>query len=87
MDYKNYLLIAVMALIILFCLQLYKKSGKFFRSLFLSAVSGTGGLFAVNLLSTVTSVSIPVTPVTAVFSCFSGLSGVISLVVWQVIFS
>lgn len=87
MNYTNLITAAVLAAIVILCIRLFRKSGKFFRSLFLSAASGIGGIIAVNLISTLTAVSVPLTPVTALFSASTGLSGVISLVLWQVIFS
>ena len=87
MNYTDLLLIASGICLAAVCLFLFRKSGRFFSSLFLSAVSGLGGIFAVNLLSGLTSVSIPVNPLSLVFSGMTGLSGVISLVVWQIIFT
>lgn len=87
MNYTDFIVIAVIVLVAVISLRLFKKSGSFFRALFLSAASGIGGILAVNLLAPFTQVLIPVTPVTVFFSSFTGLSGVISLVLWQVIFS
>lgn len=56
------------------------KSGHFIRYLFLSAVSGIGALFAVNLLTSVTGVSIALNYITLGVSAVFGISGVIALV-------
>ena len=55
------------------------KSGHFFKSILLSALSGTGALFAVNLLSDITGVSIPINYITLTGSGFFGIPGVIAL--------
>ncbi len=55
------------------------KSGHFIRYLLLSAISGIGSLFAVNLLSSVTGVSIALNYITISVSSFFGISGVIGL--------
>lgn len=70
-------------LIISFFLILRKmiKSGHFFRCLFLSAVSGIGGLFFVNIISPFTGVSLGANPFTLAFSALTGLSGTISLLI------
>ena len=54
------------------------KSGHFVRYLFLSAVSGIGSLFAVNILSAISGVSIAVNYLTLSVSAFLGSSGVIA---------
>ena len=56
------------------------KSGHFVRYLFLSAVSGIGALFAVNLLTSLTGVSIALNYITLGVSAIFGISGVIALV-------
>ncbi len=65
------------ALAVIFCLL---KSGHFIRYLFLSAVSGIGALFAVNLLTSLTGVSIALNYITLGVSAIFGISGVIALV-------
>ena len=55
------------------------KSGHFLRYLLLSAISGIGSLFAVNLLSSVTGVSIALNYITLGVSSIFGISGVIGL--------
>ena len=56
------------------------KSGHFIRYLMLSAISGIGALFAVNLLTSVTGVSIALNYITLAVSSLFGISGVIALV-------
>jgi hypothetical protein len=55
------------------------KSGHFIRYLILSSISGIGSLFAVNLLSSVTGVSIALNYITLSVSSVFGISGVIGL--------
>ena len=55
------------------------KSGHFIRYFLLSAISGIGSLFAVNLLSAVTGVSIALNYITLCISSVFGISGVIGL--------
>ena len=56
------------------------KSGHFLRYLILSAISGIGALFAVNLLTSITEVSIALNYITLAVSSLFGISGVIALV-------
>lgn len=55
------------------------KSGHFFGYIILTALSGIGSLFAVNLLSSVTGVSIALNYITLSVSSFFGIPGVIGL--------
>lgn len=57
------------------------KSKHFFKSVFLSAFSGLGGLFAVHVLSWFTPLSLPVNLFTALVSAVGGIPGVIGLLV------
>ena len=56
------------------------KSRHFIRYLLLSAISGIGALFAVNLLTSITGVSIALNYITLAVSGIFGISGVIALV-------
>ncbi len=60
------------------------KSKHFFKSVFLSAFSGLGSLFAVHVLSWFTSLSLPVNLFTAIVSAVGGIPGVIALLVTSV---
>ena len=57
------------------------KSGHLVRYLVLSAISGLGALFAVNLLADLTGVSIALNYITLAVSALFGISGVIALVI------
>lgn len=61
------------------------KSERFFRSLFLSAVSGIGSLFAVNIVSAVTGVSLAVNLATLLISGIGGVPGTVFLLLSDVI--
>lgn len=76
------LLMAVSALIItLVCF----KTKHFFKNFFLSAISGIGSIFAVNLLTAYTGVSIAVNYITLLIGGFFGISGVIAVIVSQIL--
>ena len=57
------------------------KSGHLVRYLVLSAISGIGALFAVNLLADLTDISIALNYITLAVSALFGISGVIALVI------
>lgn len=67
----------VLSFIIILTVSL--KSKHFFKSVFLSAFSGAGSLFAVYVLSLFTPVSLPVNIFTLTVSAVSGIPGVIGL--------
>ena len=71
-------LLIVSGIIILFSML---KSKRFFRSLLFSAACGICTLFAVNMLSAVTGVSIGFNPVTAGICAVGGTPAVILLLV------
>lgn len=75
------ILIGAAGFISLLCLIKMIRCGHFFKALFTSAISGLGSLFAVNLLSGVTGVSIAVNWFTTAFCVFSGVCGSITLLV------
>ncbi len=71
--------IAVFAVSFIIILTASLKSKHFFKSVFLTAFSGVGGLFAVRLLSELTQLTLPVNAFTLAVSALSGLPGVIGL--------
>ena len=80
----NYILTVILAAAFLLTLIVSFKSKHFFSSVFLTAVSGTGGLIAVNMLSSLTGVSVALNYITLSISAFLGLPGVISLEISQI---
>ena len=73
-------LILVLALVSVVVMLTLIKSGHFIRYLTLSAISGIGALFAVNLLTSITGISIALNYITLCISALFGISGVIALV-------
>ncbi len=61
------------------------KSGRFFRSIFLSVFHGLSALFAVNFIGGFTGLHLSVNLFSLLVSCVSGLPGVIFLVVTDLI--
>ncbi len=79
------ILIGVGGVICVVCLVAMIKSGHFFKSFFVSLLSGVGSLFAVNLLSDMTGVGIAVNWYTTVFCALSGMCGSITLVIADIL--
>ncbi len=69
------------AIILIACL----KSRHFVKYIFLSALSGLAAFFAVQLLGTVTEISVPATPETLIISCIGGVPGVILILIADVL--
>lgn len=59
--------------------SLFAKSHHFFRCLFLSSLSGIGSLFAVNILSQMTGISLGINAVTLSVSALGGIPSVIAM--------
>ncbi len=78
------ILIGAVGVVCLICLIKMIRSGHFFKAILTSALSGLGSLFAVNLLSSVTGVSIAVNWFTMIFCAFSGICGSICLLVTNI---
>ena len=62
------------------------KSGKFFKTLLVSTLSGTAVMIAVDLLSAFTGVSLPLNPYTAVGGALFGVPGVLGLLTLRLFF-
>ena len=78
------LLASALVLSLIIILTVSFKSKHFFKSVFLSAFSGLGGLFAVHVISWFTPLSLPVNLFTASVSAVGGIPGVIALLVTAV---
>lgn len=76
---KLFILALIVSLIIILTASL--KSKHFLKSVFLSAFSGLGGLFAVYVLSLFTYLSLPVNLFTVAVSAVGGIPGVVALLV------
>lgn len=68
------LILGVVAIILFVCVI---KSGHWFKSIMLTALSGFAALLAVNLLGMVSDVVIPINAYTLVTSCVLGIPGTI----------
>lgn len=75
------LLFAALILSLIIILTVSYKSKCFFKSVFLTAFSGLGGLFAVHVISWFTPLSLPVNLFTVCVSSVGGLPGVIALLI------
>ncbi|MBQ6874560.1 MAG: pro-sigmaK processing inhibitor BofA family protein [Clostridia bacterium] len=75
----------VMGLAAIISLAVMLSSGHFFKSFFVSALSGIGSLFAVNLLSFLTGVSISVNTFSLLVCTLLGSCGSISLLFLNII--
>ncbi len=71
--------IASFALSVIIILTVSVKSKHFFKSVLLTASSGVGGLFALQLLSGFTELTLPVNGFTLAVSSLSGIPGLIGL--------
>lgn len=78
------LLASALVISVIIILTVSFKSKHFFKSAFLSAFSGLGGLFAVHIISWFTPLSLPVNLFTACVSAVGGIPGVIALLVTAV---
>lgn len=79
------ILIAVGGFVCLLCLIKMIFSGHFFKSFAVSALSGLGSLFAVNLLTGITGVGVAINWFTIVFCSLSGICGSIFLLIADII--
>lgn len=69
----------VSCLVAIVCLGVSYKSGHFIKSVLLTAFSGIGALFAVNIISYISGVSIALNYITLSVSGILGIPGVIML--------
>ena len=81
MQYKSTMVIVMLAAFSLITLLVMIKSKHFFKALILSAAQGIAALFAVNLLSAATGVSLAVNPITLALSAVGSLPAVIAMLV------
>ncbi|MGN0463173.1 MAG: pro-sigmaK processing inhibitor BofA family protein [Acutalibacteraceae bacterium] len=84
MPFGAKLIITAAGLVSLICLIKMLQSGHFFKALSTSVLSGLGSLFAVNLLSGITGVSVAVNWFTMIFCAFSGICGSICLLIGNI---
>lgn len=85
MDWGAKVTLAFFAFASFLCLIKMIKSKHFFKAIFISALSGIGCIFAVNLLSDFTGVNLAVNWFTLSFSALLGPCGSIGLVLLQLL--
>lgn len=76
-------ILGLVAIILFVCVI---KSGHWFKSIILTALSGFAALLAVNLLGMVSNVVIPINAYTIVTSCVLGIPGTILTLVLMATF-
>lgn len=81
MNFKSTAVIIMLAVFSLITIIVMFKSKHFFKAFVLSALQGVAALFAVNLLSAATGVSLAVNGVTLALSAIGGTAGVIGMLV------
>lgn len=81
MQLKSTSVIIMLAVFSLITLAVMIKSKHFFKALVLSAAQGVAALFAVNLLSAATGVSLAVNGVTLALSAIGSLPAVVAMLV------
>lgn len=79
MQPKSTIIIVLLAVSGIIILAAMLKSKHFFKAFFFSAAQGLAALFAVNLLSAATGVSLAVNAVTLAISALGGTAGVAAL--------
>ena len=79
------LIIGALAVCALTVLIYMKKSGRFIKSLFVSAIQGFAALLAVNAAGTMTGVTLPLNAITLGSSAVFGTPGVIMNLIAQII--
>lgn len=81
MEFKSIGVIIMLVVFSIITVLVMSKSKNFFKALVFSALQGIAALFAVNLLSAATGVSLAVNGVTLALSAIGGTAGVIGLLV------
>jgi len=87
MSIGSYIFFSFFIICAVIILAVSVKSGKPLSCIFLSAFSGIGSLFAVNIASAVTAVILPVNLFTLLISGIGGIPGVIFLLLGDIILS
>ncbi len=79
MTFHRILFVSAFILSLIIILTISFKSKHFFKSVLLTALSGAGSLFALQLLSCLTHITLPVNVFTVAVSTLSGIPGVVAL--------
>ncbi|MBQ1243306.1 MAG: pro-sigmaK processing inhibitor BofA family protein [Clostridia bacterium] len=87
MSIGSYIIFAFLILSGIIILAVTLRNEKPFKNIFLSLFSGIGSLFAVNIASAITAVSLPVNTLTLSVSAVGGIPGVVLLLISDVLLS
>lgn len=87
MSIGSYIIFAFLILSGIIILAVILRNEKPFKNIFLSLFSGVGSLFAVNIASAITAVSLPVNTLTLSVSAVGGIPGVVLLLISDVLLS
>ena len=87
MSIGSYIIFAFLILSGIIILAVTLRNEKPFKNIFLSLFSGVGSLFAVNIASAITAVSLPVNTLTLSVSAVGGIPGVVLLLISEVLLS
>lgn len=81
MEFKSISVLVMLGIFAFITILVMIKSKHFFKALVFSAIQGIAALFAVNLLSAATGVSLSVNALTLAISAVGGTAGVIGMLV------
>ena len=87
MSIGSYIIFAFLILSGIIILAVTLRNEKPFKNIFLSLFSGVGSLFAVNIASAITAVSLPINTLTLSVSAVGGIPGVVLLLISDVLLS
>jgi len=86
LDFLKYGFIIIFSISILLIMIFAIKSKKFFKTLFLGALSGIGTVIIINLTSKYSGIYIPVNEFSVMASGVFGIPGVCGLLILNIIF-
>ena len=87
MSIGSYIIFAFFILGGVIILAVTLSNEKPFKNLFLSLFSGVGSLFAINIASALTAVTLPVNTLTLSVSAVGGIPGVVLLLISDILLS
>ena len=87
MSIGSYIIFTFLLLCGIITLAVTLRSEKPLKNLFLSLFSGVGSLFAVNIASALTAVTLPVNTLTLSVSAVGGIPGVVLLLISDILLS
>lgn len=87
MSIGSYIIFTFLLLCGIIILAVTLRSEKPFKNLFLTLFSGVGSLFAINIASALTAVTLPVNTLTLSVSAVGGIPGVVLLLISDILLS